>query len=141
MCKLERGSFLVSIKKALSSSERRSAVKNALIEWYMRQADKKIRERIPLYAAKLGVRPESIEIKNQRAQWGSCSRSGTVRFNWKIAMAPAAIMDYVIIHELCHLIHSNHQSQFWSKVQSVIPDYKIRKEWLKERSIIINVLN
>lgn len=73
-----------------------------------------------------------ITIRNQKTRWGSCSQTGTLSFNYRLMMAPPAVIDYVIIHELCHITHMNHSKEFWSKVASVMPDYAIHKRWLKE---------
>ena len=73
-----------------------------------------------------------ITIRNQKTRWGSCSQTGTLSFNYRLMMAPPAVIDYVIIHELCHITHMNHSKSFWNKVASVMPDYAIHKQWLKE---------
>ena len=114
-----RGQWKIWMTKVI-----RTAVKKALMEWYLEHAEEKIKERVSRFAQLIGKWPASIEIKNQEKRWGSCSRSGIIRFNWKIIMAPISVMDYVIVHELCHLIYPHHSSQFWQKVQSIIPDYK-----------------
>jgi predicted metal-dependent hydrolase len=139
-CKLRAGLLRIEINPALTEKESSAAVRDALIGWYRQKAEKKIAERIPLIAGELGVTPQSVTIKDQKRQWGSCSSSGAIRFNWKIVMAPSAIIDYIIAHELCHLMHADHRAQFWRKVQTVIPDYRLKKDWLKEHSTIINAL-
>jgi predicted metal-dependent hydrolase len=90
----------------------------------LEHAKEKIRERVDRFAQQIGRWPANIEVKNQERRWGSWSHKGNIRFNWKIIMAPISVMDYVIVHELCHLIHSHHSTEFWQKVQSIIPDYK-----------------
>ncbi|MBN1382779.1 MAG: M48 family metallopeptidase [Deltaproteobacteria bacterium] len=141
VCKRLGGCLQVSIRPDLRDEPRREAVKRALNDWYRKRAEIRIRERIPFFAGQLGVFPQSIRIKEQKTQWGSCSRSGSVRFNWKIIMAPQSIVDYVIVHELCHLIYNHHQTQFWEEVESVIPDYEVKKGWLREHNFIINALS
>ena len=74
----------------------------------------------------------SITIRDQKTRWGSCSGRGTLSFNWRLILAPPEILDYVVVHELCHLTHMNHSREFWDLVGSVIPDYKVRRKWLKE---------
>lgn len=73
-----------------------------------------------------------ISIRNQKTRWGSCSQTGTLCFNYRLMMAPPAVIDYVIVHELCHLTHMNHSKAFWNKVQSILPDYAVKRQWLKE---------
>lgn len=75
---------------------------------------------------------EKITIRNQKTRWGSCSQTGTLSFNYRLMMAPPAVIDYVIVHELCHLTHMNHSHDFWNMVGHIMPDYRIHKQWLKE---------
>lgn len=73
-----------------------------------------------------------ISIRNQKTRWGSCSQTGTLSFNYRLMMAPPAVIDYVIVHELCHLTHMNHSDAFWKKVAGVMPDYAVHRRWLRE---------
>ena len=91
-------------------------------------------ERTQYYSKLIFVNPKRISIKNYKSRWGSCSSKGEINYNWKIIMAPDKIIDYLIVHELCHMIHFNHSKQFWSKVQEYISDYKERRLWLKNNS-------
>lgn len=75
---------------------------------------------------------ERITIRNQKTRWGSCSSHGTLSFNWRLMLAPPGILDYVVVHELCHLLHMNHSPAFWDCVGSILPDYKVRRKWLRE---------
>ena len=74
----------------------------------------------------------SIAIRDQKTRWGSCSSRGTLSFNWRLMLAPPGILDYVVVLELCHLEHMNHSKDFWNCVESILPDYKERRKWLKE---------
>ncbi len=82
-----------------------------------------------------------ITIRNQKTRWGSCSQTGTLSFNYRLMMAPPAVIDYVIIHELCHLTHMNHSKAFWDKVGDIIPDYVSKKKWLKEHGARLTEAN
>ena len=75
---------------------------------------------------------QRITIRDQKTRWGSCSARGTLSFNWRLMLAPPAVLDYVVVHELCHLTHMNHSPAFWALVESVCPDYRIHRKWLKE---------
>jgi len=136
-CKLVNGRFLVEVNSDLKGESVKRNVKKTLIQWYVVHAEEKIPERIKIYSRQIGKWPERVEIKNHKRRWGSCSPSGVIRFNWKIVMAPVTIVDYVIVHELCHLIYQHHSSQFWQKVQTIIPDYTKRRDKLKEYSFQI----
>ena len=74
----------------------------------------------------------NITIREQKTRWGSCSSSGTLSFNWRLMLAPPRILDYVVVHELCHFKYMDHSSKFWALVESVLPDYRERRKWLKE---------
>lgn len=74
---------------------------------------------------------EKITIRDQKTRWGSCSQTGTLSFNYRLMMAPPEVIDYVIVHELCHLTHMNHSKAFWNKIADILPDYAERKNWLK----------
>ena len=83
------------------------------------------------YARKIDVYPKKITVKSYKKRWGSCSYKEELSYNWKLIMAPEKIIDYVIVHELCHLIHFNHSKDYWEKVSKILPNYKTSKEWLK----------
>jgi predicted metal-dependent hydrolase len=136
-CHLMNGRLQVEISKNLPGEEAKNAVKETLINWYKNHAENKINERIPHLAQKLGREPAAVQIKDQKWRWGSCSRTGFIRFNWKIIMAPVSVLDYLIVHELCHLFHQNHSATYWEKVQTIIPDFRRKRDWLRDHSFIM----
>ena len=81
-------------------------------------------------AAMLGVRYERIRIAGQRTVWGSCSARRTLSFNWRLVLAPASVLDYVVVHELCHLAIPNHSKQFWARVEAARPSWRDQRAWL-----------
>ncbi len=83
------------------------------------------------YAKQLGVRVNQIRIKSQKTRWGSCSSKGNLNFNWHAIVAPPEVIDYLVIHECCHLVHMNHSKEFWALVESLCPDYRTYRRWLK----------
>jgi predicted metal-dependent hydrolase len=83
-------------------------------------------------AAELGVRWSRIEIRDQRSRWGSCSTRGNLSFNWRLVLAPFEVLDYVVVHELCHLREPNHSRRFWRLVESRRPDWRAHRDWLHE---------
>ena len=97
-----------------------------------KQAKKIIPLRVAYYADILGVNYGRIAIRSQKTRWGSCSAKGNLNFNCLLMLVPEEIMDYVVVHELCHLIELNHSSSFWSEVERILPDYKERRKWLKK---------
>lgn len=103
------------------------------IEQRYREAAKEyIPKRAAYFAELTGGSYSRITIREQRTRWGSCSGRGTLSFNWRLMLAPPAVLDYVVVHELCHLTHMNHSREFWQLVECVLPDYKERRKWLKE---------
>jgi predicted metal-dependent hydrolase len=105
-------------------------LKRNLKKFYFSSCKKIVGERIHIYQIQLRVKPKSIEVVESRTKWGSCSSDKKVTFNYRLAMAPIEVIDYVIIHELCHLIHMNHDRSFWRRVGSIMPDYKEKQEFL-----------
>lgn len=106
--------------------------KRELLEkWYRKQAAEVFQKKTCEYASVLHVSFDAVFIKDQKSRWGSCSGRGNLNFNFRLVMAPEEICDYVIIHEMCHLIHMNHSEDFWMLVESVCPKYKEYKRWLK----------
>ena len=80
----------------------------------------------------MGVKSKSIKIMDLKHRWASCTASGNLNFHWKCMMAPLTVIDYIVVHELAHLIHSNHSAAFWNEVDKVIPDFQERKCWLRD---------
>lgn len=140
-CRFINGRLEVEINPALDSNLIAAAIRRAVFHWYLMRAELKIRERLPLYADRLGTWPTAVVIKNQKSRWGSCSYTGVVRLNWKIIMAPLSVLDYIIVHELCHLKHPNHSAAFWNEVESLIPDYRNKKAWFKEHQMIMHLFD
>ena len=91
-----------------------------------------IPERVKYYAARMGVTYGRITIRNQKTRWGSCSGKGNLNFNCLLMLAPAQVVDYVVVHELCHRIHMNHSAPFWAEVAKAMPDYAHWRKWLKD---------
>lgn len=89
-------------------------------------------QRCRYFAGLLNVEFNRITIREQKTRWGSCSSSRNLNFNWKLMLAPPEILDYVVVHELCHLKEMNHSPAFWHEVEKVLPDYAQRKKWLKD---------
>lgn len=99
---------------------------------YRNAARKLLETRVAFYHARTGGRYTSITVRDQKTRWGSCSSRGTLSFNYRLIFAPPQVLDYVVVHELCHLTHMNHSKDFWNKVASVMPEYKVYRLWLKE---------
>jgi predicted metal-dependent hydrolase len=101
-------------------------------QWYKLRARQVLTERVQLYAAQHAFRYDKIRITSAKTRWGSCSSRGTLSFTWRLVMAPLAVIDYVVIHELAHLKIKNHSAVFWAEVTRLMPDYKRHRDWLKK---------
>ncbi len=89
-------------------------------------------QRTAYFARQIGVTYGRITVRDQKTRWGSCSQTGNLNFNFRLILAPSEVLDYVVVHELCHRRQMNHSAQFWQEVAQVLPDYRKRKAWLTE---------
>ena len=99
---------------------------------YRKRARTQLEARAAYYAGLMGVTYNRIAIRAARTRWGSCSAKGNLNFNWKLALMPEEILDYLVVHELAHRVEMNHSPAFWAVVAEEIPDYKTRREWLRQ---------
>lgn len=99
---------------------------------YRDAAKRKFTARCAYYHTVTGGNYTSITVRDQKTRWGSCSSRGTLSFNYRLIFAPTPVLDYVVVHELCHLTHMNHSKAFWNMVERIMPDYQIYKNWLRE---------
>ena len=120
---LNQGYFLLNDKKTKD-------VKKAFVDFYKKKAKEFIPKKVDYFAKKLGVEPKSIKVMDLKKRWASKSKKG-LNFHWKIMLAPITVIDYVIVHELSHFKHQNHSDAFWELIESVMPDYLGRKNWLR----------
>ena len=125
--KLKRGKLVLSTRD--NSSE--EYIKNQLTQWYWHNAEQHLKDKTRRYADIIRVSPKRVSLKHYKARWGSCTIANDIIYNWKIIIAPHRIVDYVVVHELCHIHEHNHSPSFWKLVGKVIPDYKDCREWLK----------
>jgi predicted metal-dependent hydrolase len=113
--------------------------KQEIQKWYGEQTSMIIAERLPALAARLGLKYKRVSIKNQKSRWGSCSKKGNLNFNLLLAAAPTEVIDYVIIHELMHLVELDHSPRFWQLVKDADPEYKKHKEWLASYAPVVKI--
>lgn len=99
--------------------------------WYKAQARRIFEARVAEISRLNGFHPNRLRLSSARTRWGSCSAKGSISLTWRLVMAPPSIIDYVIVHELVHLIEHNHSSRFWARVEAIVPDYRLRRKWLR----------
>ena len=104
---------------------------------FRRLAKEKIPKRVALFAEQVGVDYGKITIKDTKSRWGSCSYQGNLNFCWRLILAPEEVLDYIVVHELCHRLEMNHSARFWAEVKRVLPEYEKGKEWLKENGLAL----
>ena len=107
-------------------------IKHSCIELYQTIANDVLKDKTICFAEKMSVEPSVIKINNAKNRWGSCSAKKSINYSWRLIMADDDVIDYVIVHELAHLIEMNHSKKFWDIVKNILPDYKERRVCLKE---------
>lgn len=108
------------------------AYRMAAVGWLREYARTELTKRVRMFGEQMKVSVNRIVIKEQKTRWGSCSSKGNLNFNWKLVLMPERIMDYVAVHELAHRKQMNHSPAFWREVEVVLPDYRERRQWLRE---------
>ena len=129
---LKGGFFVVSVPP-LDEDDRRRRVRTALRRWYRRRATETIGRVVARFAGLMGVEVGEVRYKYLVQRWGSCSRAGNLNFNIRIVMAPMSQVEYVVAHELCHLLHRDHSARFWEALRTVMPDYESRRSALLDQ--------
>ena len=130
------GGYLRATIRANEQVEHRTLrIQQYLQNWYRSRALERLQDKTNRYAQQIGVSPAGVSVRNFKSRWGSCDKQGQVVFNWNIIKAPHSIVDYVVIHELCHLVHPNHSKDFWQLVGRHDTSYAEHRQWLKEQGV------
>lgn len=119
-------------QEAIPCSDLTDTQRAALTRRYIDAAKEYFPKRVAYFHQFTGGTYSRITIRDQKTRWGSCSSKGTLSFNWRLMLAPPAILDYVVVHELCHLRHMDHSPAFWQAVGEVFPDYASARKWLRK---------
>jgi predicted metal-dependent hydrolase len=128
----ENGDFLLG-------SDLSSRAEGLIRTWYRARAREILEERVAHFALLMGLACRSVRITDARERWGSCSAAGILNFAWRLVMAPLPVIDYVIVHELTHLVEMNHSRRFWERLRRVVPDYAERRKWLRENEHLLTL--
>lgn len=113
--------------------ERREATQEALRRWYRERATEELTARVEAWAERAGYGPRRVLVRDQKRRWGSCSRDATLRLNWRLMMLEPSVIDYVVVHEIAHLVRPHHRPSFWAEVERLLPDYRARRKALSEQ--------
>ena len=115
------------------------AARQAFRDYFVSRGRERIAQRVGYFAPKVGVVPGKVTVRDLGNRWASCAPSGNLAFHWKCMMAPPRIIDYIVVHELCHRHHLDHSDAFWNEVDKVMPDSHERKEWLRRNGAAMDV--
>ena len=128
---------LVFQKEFILAKEQQGSARELLIDWYKQEAGKKIPSRVEWHARRCGMRVGRVKITNAEKRWGSCGKDGSLNFSWKLIMAPLPVLDYVVVHELAHILERNHSDSFWRKVALMSTSYRSGIKWLKKNEHLL----
>ncbi|WP_163536356.1 SprT family zinc-dependent metalloprotease [Gracilibacillus sp. YIM 98692] len=137
---LKQGRFIAVVPHDWTQYQIQDLLEQQLIAWYRQHGFKKIIERAKDYQAILGVEPRSIQLRTQHRRWGTCTPNGDIYLNWRMVMAPVRVIDYIIVHELVHLLVPQHNDKFWRLVKSTLPHYEHSKEWLRVHGVELHCI-
>jgi len=124
-CRCESGRLVIKVPRS-------TAIRPAIEAWYRREAATHAAARLAHFAPQVGRAARKLVIRAQRTRWGSCSARGTISLNWRLMQAPPEVLDYVVVHELCHLLVPNHSPRFWAEVARVLPDWRDQRAALRQ---------
>ncbi len=124
--------FIAHIPDALMIKDHSAEIKEALIHWMKKQSKSRVEQLVNHHAEKKQLLPRTIKIKTQKSRWGSCGIHNDIHINWLLIIAPPEVLEYVVVHELCHIKIRNHSAHFWALVAEHLPDYQSRRHWLKK---------
>lgn len=134
---LKEGRF--SLNRDVIDRGGKAAAKSAFEEYFTERGYQRFIDRVDYFAPKVGVNVKRIKVKDMGFRWASCGSAGTLNFHWKCIMAPSTIIDYIVVHELCHMHYRDHTDAFWNEVDKVMPDYRERKDWLRKYGASLEV--
>lgn len=124
--------FIVYLPVHVDSQQSSELIRLSLMRWMKQQARLHASELIEKHAQRFGLFPRSLRIKTQKSRWGSCGPKNDINLNWLLMLAPAPALEYVVVHELCHIKHKNHSKDFWQLVGEHFPEYLQQRRWLKQ---------
>jgi len=111
-----------------------------LVAWLQGQLKNLLQARVGYYAGLLGVQPTAVKLSPAKSKWGSCNYRNVLHFSWHLIFCPQAVIDYVIVHELCHINNKSHDKAFWQQVELVLPNYREEEKWLKTHRKVMDII-
>lgn len=132
--KLFQGKFVVN-----TYTKDEDLIKKAMENWYREKTLARVKERVSYYSSYFNDKVTTIKVKEQKKRWASCTSKNELLFNWRCVMAPVFVLDYIVVHEMCHMEYKNHSKDFWNRVCAVMPDYEVRRAWLRNNGIKMDI--
>ncbi|MDK2868287.1 MAG: hypothetical protein PWP51_2019 [Clostridiales bacterium] len=132
--KLFQGKFVIN-----TPTREQVKLKTSMEEWYRLKTLEKVHERIAHFQRYFDVEPTDVRVKEQKKRWASCTLKRELLFNWRCTMAPSWVLDYIVVHEMSHMLIRDHSAEFWALVERVMPDYEKRRAWLKNYGIKLDL--
>ncbi len=129
--RFHKGQFVAELHENILECQHREMLFPLYTEWVTKRGQQFSKERMNRFTIKFPYRPNVIKVKEQEQRWGSCTPAGNILLNWRIFLAPASVVDYVLAHELAHLKYMNHSKEYWETLRMLLPDYEEKKEWLR----------
>ncbi|QOL25721.1 M48 family metallopeptidase [Thalassotalea sp. LPB0316] len=136
-----QNTLFVEVAEIIDEQQASALVKQRLAVFFQQQIESKIAERLPYWVNKTQLVPSGYKVRQYKSRWGSCNSKGQLTFNSLLAMTPDKLVDYVIVHELCHLKYMNHSTAFWQLVSQFVPDYNTHRQWLKAHQKQLSVFS
>ena len=135
--KIRNDRMIITLHRNVSKSAGIAAIKKVIQIFYRKKAEEVIRDRLEHFNEYYGFRYNRVTMRDQKSRWGSCSKLRNLNFNWRLIMAPIEIIDYVVVHELCHIKEMNHSHRYWALVAKSLPEHKKARRWLKENHYLL----
>ena len=139
--KITNEEIIISMPVDIGKSAQKTLLGNLLLNWYHVEATKVLKAKVEKYESLIGVKHTSFKLGDFKSKWGHCTNLNDLAFNWRLILAPEDVLDYVVVHELCHILEHNHSSKFWKLVASYLPNYQKQEQWLNENSNKVFITN
>jgi predicted metal-dependent hydrolase len=132
-----RNGFLIKKPEGLSPDSADAVIESALRLWLKRRMRDDAHDFVRQHGERHSLKPRGIQIKDQKHMWGSCGQDRQINLNWHLIFAPKPVLEYAVVHEMCHLRHRDHEPEFWLLVGSILPDWETRKAWLDKNEHLL----
>lgn len=136
---IENSKLIVHFSPFLQEIEKQSEIQKSILRLYLEKGIEAITEKVNFYSDQIGVNYKKITIKEVSSIWGSCTADNSLSFNRKLIMAPHSVVDYVVIHEVCHMVHRDHSSRFWALVSRFDPNFRQHRHWLRQNHQLLTL--